>query len=105
MNHTFPILFMHFKLKTKLFKKNVEEPRTALDRMNAVLNFINTIAYMPGIEFVDDWKPNKRQVFAAVVNFSKLSSIIYTLLIAFPSRDNVLLAGAFAFNVIVRMVL
>nr|QGW45431.1 odorant receptor 58 [Bradysia odoriphaga] len=89
------------KLKEKIFKKKDEKHRTALDGMNGVMRFINSFAYIPGIQFTDDWKKNGRIGFACFVNLIVLLCTVYSVWYHYPAEFSVLVIGMFGFNAVV----
>nr|QGW45374.1 odorant receptor 1 [Bradysia odoriphaga] len=88
------------KLKEKIFKKK-KSSESAVDRMNDIMKLINTIAYIPGLEFEDNWKKSRRTAFGCLMLATTTSVAIYTLLVTFPAKENLILVGFFAFNALV----
>lgn len=75
--------------------------QTADEQINAIVNFINTIAYAPGIEFTDNWQFGGRSSISIFVNLFIWYLIVYTFVKKFPDKECITLVGGSALTLTV----
>lgn len=87
--------FFRFKIKERIGIKVDDDRGTAVEKLAAIVNFINSIQYIMGLELVNDWTSS---LFMNIVTWCFLG---YTMYIEFPTLSCFVLLGGSALTLTV----
>lgn len=79
-----------------------DKQRTAVERINGIIDFIVSLSYVVGVEFTNDWYFNYRAWMTLIIIGSGTWLISYTFYVEFPTLKCVELCGGTAFTLMVR---
>lgn len=92
----------NFKLKNRYGKKTIDAWETHVDKLTAVVDVINAMGYILGIEFANEWYINKRCQFTLVLILFTSWVWFYSLYVEYQTLNALVLIGGLAFILTVR---
>lgn len=79
--------------------------KTALDKLKALLVFVNSMAYTYGLEMIlGDWNFNYRTLFTLTVHLYAAWLCFYSFYVTFNTLEFITMISGFAFIISVRFI-